>query len=372
MRNFSKIKKVVIKIGTNTLTKNDKLNVEYISNIAGQVATLKQRGYQPLLVSSGAIGFGAREMGIEKKVKKTRLKQACAAVGQPILVHSYRTAFQVYDIRIAQVLLTKEALDSRDTYVNLKTAVETLLELGVVPIFNENDCVSTSEIEPYIGDNDQLSAHIASKLDADLLVILTDIDALYDRNPNKYPDAKPISLVEELTDEIIANAGGAGSPFATGGMKTKIMAVNIARKAGCRTVLAHGMEPNVVPRILDGEELGTLFLADKQKMPNKARWILNATPKGKLTIDAGAEAAIRLKKSLLPSGLVAVEGEFSKGDVIIINDKFKAIAGSDSSSMRQIIGCHSKDIKKIIGDAKRDVISRSQEIIPIDDPLSRS
>ncbi|MBN2341354.1 MAG: glutamate 5-kinase [Deltaproteobacteria bacterium] len=365
MRNFSKSKKVVIKIGTNTLTKNNRLNVEYIANIAGQIATIKELGYQPLLVSSGAIGFGAREMGIDKKVKKTRLKQACAAIGQPILVHYYRTEFQKYNIHIAQVLLTKEALDSREMYVNLKTAVEQLLEMGVVPIFNENDSVSTSEIEPYIGDNDQLSAHIASKLDADLLIILTDVDALYDKNPIDHPDAKPISVVEELTDEIIANAGGAGSSFATGGMKTKIMAVNIARKAGCRTVLAHGMEPDVVPRILAGEELGTLFLADKQKMPNKSRWILNATPKGKLTIDAGAEAAIWLKKSLLPSGLVSVEGEFSKGDVIVINNKFKAIAGSDSSSMRQIIGVHSKEIKSILGDAKRDVISRSQEIVPI-------
>lgn len=370
MRDFSKSKKVVIKIGTNTLTKNDRLNVAYISNIAQQIATVKELGYQPMLVSSGAIGFGAREMGIDKKVKKTRLKQACAAIGQPILVHSYRTEFQKYNIHIAQVLLTKEALDNRETYVNLKTAVETLLEMGVVPIFNENDCVSTSEIEPYIGDNDQLSAHIASKLDADLLIILTDIDALYDKNPNTNPDAKPISVVEELTDEIVENAGGAGSSFATGGMKTKIMAVNIARKAGCRIVVAHGMEPDVVPRILAGEDLGTLFLADKNKMPNKSRWILNATPKGRLTIDAGAEAAIGLKKSLLPSGLISVEGEFSKGDIIIINNKFKAIAGSDSTSMRKIIGVHSKDIKKILGEAKRDVIGRSQEIIPITDSLN--
>ncbi len=365
MRDFSKAKKIVIKIGTNTLTINNRLNIEYIANIAAQIAEVKNRGYQPLLVSSGAIGFGAREMGIDKKVKKTRLKQACAAIGQPILIHSYRTEFQKYGIHIAQVLLTREALDNRDTYVNLKTAVETLLELGVVPIFNENDSVSTSEIEPYIGDNDQLSAHIASKLDADLLIILTDVDALYDKNPHDFPDAKPIRVVEELTDEIVANAGGAGSSFATGGMKTKIMAVRIARQAGCRTILAHGLEPDVVPRVLSGEVLGTLFLADKEKMPNKARWILNATPKGKLTIDEGAEAAIGLKKSLLPSGLVSVEGEFSKGDVILINGKFKAIAGSDSSSMRRIIGVHSSEIKNILGEVKRDVISRSQEIVPI-------
>lgn len=367
MRNFSKSRKVVIKIGTNTLTKDGALNIAYIDNIAGQIAKLKELGFSPLLVSSGAIGFGAREMGRTTKVVKTRYKQAYAAIGQPILIDAYREAFKVYNIFIAQVLLTREALDTREMYVNLKSSVETLLEMGVVPIFNENDCISTSEIAPYIGDNDQLSAHIASKLDADLLIILTDIDALYDKNPNKHSYAKPISVVDELTEEIISAAGGANTSFSTGGMKTKLMAVAIARKAGCKVVLAHGLLDNVVPRIMDGEQIGTLFLAAKNKMSNKSRWILNATPKGKLIIDEGAEKAISENKSLLPSGLVSVEGEFTKGDVILINDRFKAVAGSDSSSMRKIIGVHSKDIKTILGDVKRDVISRSSEIVEIKD-----
>jgi len=363
MRNFSRVKKIVIKIGTNTLTRNGALNVEYFDNMAQQVADLRKSGFQPLIVSSGAIGFGAREMGADKKTKKVRFKQAYAAVGQPILIHGYRVAFQKHGIHIAQVLLTRGALNNRESFVNLKSAVETLLEMGVVPIFNENDSVSTVEL---IGDNDQLSAHIASKLDADLLILLTDIDALYDKNPKEHPDAKPISVVEELTDEIVANAGGAGTEFATGGMKTKILAVSIARKAGCKTVLAHGALENVVPRILAGEAIGTLFLADRVRMPAKARWILNASPKGRLIVDEGAENALADNKSLLPSGLVAVEGEFNRGDVVWINDRFKAVAGSDSSSMRKIIGCHSKDIPRILGDAKRDVVSRSSDIVPVD------
>ena len=366
MRNFSKVRKVVIKIGTNTLTKDGSLNLEYIDNISGQIATLKRRGFQPLLVSSGAIGFGAREMGRTTRVTKTRYKQAYAAIGQPLLIDAYRQAFKKYDIFIAQVLLTRESLDSREMYVNLKSSVETLMEMGVVPIFNENDSISTSEIAPYIGDNDQLSAHIASKLDADLLIILTDIDALYDKNPSKYSDAKPISVVTELTKEIIAAAGGAKTSFSTGGMKTKLLAVNIARKAGCKIVLAHGQHENVVPEIMNGKDIGTLFLPDKHKMSNKSRWILNATHKGRLIIDEGAERAIAQNKSLLPSGLKSVEGEFVKGDVVLINDKFKAVAGSDSSSMRKIIGLHSKDIKYVLQDAKRDVICRSSEIVKIE------
>jgi glutamate 5-kinase len=367
MRDFSKIRKIVIKIGTNTLTRDGALNLDYIDNIANQIARLKEKGYQPLLVSSGAIGFGAKEMGRTTRVSKTRYKQAYAAIGQPLLIDAYRKAFKKSGIFIAQVLLTREALDSREMYVNLKSSVETLMEMGVVPVFNENDSISTSEIAPYIGDNDQLSAHIASKLDADLLIILTDIDALYDKDPSKHSDAKPISVVEEITEEIMAAAGGARTSFATGGMKTKLLAVSIAKKAGCKIILAHGWLENVVPRILEGEDIGTLFLPDKNRLSNKARWILNATPKGTLIIDEGAERAIAQKKSLLPMGLVSVEGEFVKGDVIMINGRFKAIAGSDSSSMRKIIGVHSKDIKKILGDTKRDVICRSQEIVPINE-----
>ncbi|NLN62176.1 MAG: glutamate 5-kinase [Myxococcales bacterium] len=364
-RDFSNVKRLVIKIGTNTLSKDGKINIDYIESVAGQVASIKSRGIKPLLVSSGAIGFGASELGIEKRITKTRLKQACAAVGQPMLMHRYRLAFQQFGIPIGQVLITKDNFDNRDTSVNLRTSVETLLELGVVPIFNENDCVSTREIAPYIGDNDQLSAYIASNLDAELLIILTDIDALYDKNPRQYPDAKPIHYVEKLTDEIFQSAGDAGSTFSTGGMKTKLKAVAIAAEAGCHTVLAHGAESRILARIIDGEKVGTWF-APGERLSNRVRWILNSTPHGFLEVDAGAEQALESRKSLLPSGIRHIEGEFNPGDVILINRKFKAVAGSSSSDMRRIMGRHSKDAADILGrEVKRDVISRSSDIVRV-------
>ncbi len=365
-RDLSKIRRVVIKVGTNTLTKGHKLDYDYIENLAGQISFVKKKGARPILVSSGAIGSGALELGIERSISKIKLRQACAAVGQPKLLHAYRLAFQQYGISIAQVLVTKETMDHRETYINLRNAVETLLDLNVLPIFNENDCISTAEIGSLFGDNDQLSAHIAAGLDAELLIILSDIDALYDQDPRYCKSAKPIHVVADLTSDILAAAGGAGSTFSSGGMQTKIKAVAIARKAGCQTILAHGRTQRVLTRILDGEDIGTLFLADK-KLRNKLRWILFSTPRGIIHADAGATQALYERKNLLPTGVISIEGEFSAGDVIMINDKFKAMAGSNSSEMRKLIAGCPREIKNSIDTScRRNVIARSANIVRID------
>ncbi|WP_028972628.1 glutamate 5-kinase [Spirochaeta cellobiosiphila] len=362
--NLDDIKTVVIKIGTNTLNKNGKIDDSYLKQIAAQISILKEKRITPLIVTSGAIGFGALELGITNKVTRIDLRQACAAIGQPILMNHYKEAFKSYNISIGQILITKEVLNQRKSYLNLKTAVEALLKLDVVPIFNENDNISTQEIGKVFGDNDRLSAHIASKMDADLLIILSDIDALYDKNPKVYDDATPIHFVTEVTADIMKMAKGKGSTFSTGGMLTKLKAVKIADKAGCQVILANGREENILPRIINGEEIGTHFLA-KERISNKKRWIINSTPKGKLTIDEGAIEALRRHKSLLPSGVINVEGIFDHGDVISVNDCFKIITNLTSEEIKIVMGMHSSEIKKALPAKRRDDIARPEDIVDL-------
>lgn len=365
MRNFSQAKRVVVKIGTNLLADEEGVDEAFLSKIAEELAALRSRGLQVILVSSGAIGMGAKELKLRERVAHIELRQACAAIGQPLLMQAYRTIFKGLGITVAQVLLTSEVLNKRQSYLNLRNSVETLLDLEVLPIVNENDSVSTQEIGTAFGDNDRLSALIASKIDADLLILLTDIDALYDADPRKERDAKPLDIVPELTEEIVAAAGAAGSIFSTGGMRTKLEAVKIARRAGCRTVLAHGKEEQVLARIIDGEKIGTLFLA-KDKLKNRKRWILHSRSEGSITIDQGAFEAIRTHKSLLPKGLVAVEGEFPAGAVVQVNGRAKIVSNFSSRELAVLIGRHSSQIDNLLGEGRPAVIARPEETVFFD------
>ena len=367
MRDFSKAKKIVIKIGTNTLTRPGTVEIDngFIKQIAGQIASLAKSGRSVIIVTSGAIGMGAGQLDIREGVKDKKLRQACAAIGQPLLMAEYRKAFASYETKIAQVLLTTEVLNNRKSYLNLRNSIDMLLQLGVVPILNENDSVSTEEIGSAFGDNDKLSALVASKIDADLLIILSDIDALYDQDPRKSDGAKPISVVYEITDQILKNAGGSGSRHATGGMKTKIEAARIAANAGCRIVLADGKVKNVINRIIDGEPIGTVFLP-KRKLSNRTRWILNSGPCGVIKIDDGAMKAIHSHKSLLASGVVSVEGEFEAGSVIMFNSSAKAVTSLSSAELRATAGKHSSEVRKILGTTRRDVVAIPEDIVFLD------
>ena len=362
MRDFANIKRIVVKVGTSTLTKGSGIDTEYIDALAGQIAALVKQGKQILLVTSGAIGMGAKQLSIAGPVMDMKMRQACAAIGQPILMAEYRKAFEQFGVTVAQVLLTAEVLNNRKTYLNLQNSIETLLKLGVVPILNENDSISTAEIGSAFGDNDKLSALVASKIDADLLILLTDIDALYDKDPRKHSDAQPIRLVEEITESISKAAGGRGSAHSTGGMKTKLAAAKIASTAGCQIVLAHGREPQVLQRILEGEEIGTLFVP-KGKLGNRQRWILHSRPEGTIFVDEGAIAALRKHKSLLPSGVVKVEGTFASGTVVMINDCAKAVASLSSAELREFAGKHSTEIRKLLGPKRRDVAATPEDIV---------
>ena len=365
MRDFSKAKRIVVKIGTNVLTKDEGIDAGYVRQVAGQTSSLVKGGRQVVIVTSGAIGMGAGQLELEGKVKGMKMRQACAAIGQPLLMQEYRKSFLQYGVIVAQVLLTAEVLNNRKTYLNLRNSIETLLNLGVVPILNENDSVSTAEIGTAFGDNDKLSALVASKIDADLLIMLSDIDALYDKNPREFPDAKAIPAVFEITDEIAKNAGGKGSRYATGGMKTKIEAARIASNAGCRIVLANGRVKDVITRIVAGEEIGTVFMP-KRKLSNRSRWILNSAPAGTIRIDAGAMRALRNHKSLLPSGIISVEGSFEAGDVVMLNDNAKAVTNLGSLQLKALAGKHSSEIRNILGPKHRDVVAIPEDIVIID------
>jgi len=370
MRDFSSARRIVVKIGTNVLSSQDGLDERYVDSVADQVAALMAESRQVLLVTSGAIGMGARELGMSHKVTSVKMRQACAAIGQPLLMNTYKRAFSLHDITVAQVLLTREVLNNRKSYVNLRNSVESLLELHVLPVFNENDSVSTAEIGTAFGDNDQLSAFVASKVDADLLVMLSDIDALYDKDPRKHADARPIQSVEVLTDEILKAAGKAGSTFATGGMTTKMKAVSIAGKAGCRVVLAHGREPQVITRVVAGEEIGTLFHAG-EKLKNRTRWIMNSEAKGRILIDEGALTAIEKRNSLLPTGIHAVEGVFEAGSVVEVRCPgrplpwAKVVTGLNSTDLESVIGKRSNEVNKTLGPRKKDIIARPEDIVLI-------
>jgi glutamate 5-kinase len=365
MRDFSKTKRIVVKIGTNTLTKDGGVDVSYVERIAEQITALVRTGRQIVIVTSGAIGMGVSQLHLTDKPHQMKMRQACAAIGQPLIMAAYRKAFARHGITVAQVLLTAEVLDNRKTYLNLRNSIETLLGLSVVPVLNENDSVSTDEIGTAFGDNDKLSALVASKIDADLLIMLTDIDALYDKDPQAFPDAKPISSVFEVTNEIMASAGGKGSRFSTGGMKTKIEAAKIASNAGCRIVLANGRAKNVISRIIAGEQIGTIFMP-KRKLSNRSRWILNSSPAGTILIDEGAMRAVKNRKSLLPSGVTGVKGSFEAGAVVMLNDNAKAVTSIGSDQLKTLAGKHSTEIKKLLGPEHRDVVAIPEDIVIID------
>jgi glutamate 5-kinase len=372
-------KRIVIKIGTNTIKRpkdapgplsggagRDRggIDVEYLHRIAEEIADLARAGREILLVTSGAVGMGAHELGLAKRPKDVRTRQACAAIGQPLLMEEYRRAFAVYGLSAAQLLVTRYIWDDREAYLNLRSTVEALLERRVVPVFNENDSISTAEIA--FGDNDQLSAYVASKIDAELLLILSDVDSLYDSDPRKNSEAKPIPYVRELAPEILAAAGGKGTEFSTGGMSTKLLAVGIARDARCRVVIAHGREPRVISRILAGESVGTLFDV-AAGLSNRKRWIKNKRAQGRIFVDAGALAAMRDSNSLLPRGVTGIEGSFERGAVVAVNDAAKVVTSLSSAELEAARGKRSEELEALLGQGARTIIARPDDTVFLDE-----
>ena len=363
---FNDVKKIVVKIGTSSLTtKEGKFNRDFARDIARQVSMLKSQGKDVILVSSGAIGTGCEALELKERPKSIPLKQATAAVGQSILMQEWSHVFEKYSLKVAQILLTYDAFSDRKTYLNLRNSMSALLELGVIPIINENDPICVHEIGETFGDNDTLSAMVSSKVEADLLILMTDIDGLYTKNPKKSKDAKKIPIIEEITPEIESFGGGAGDK-GTGGMKTKLEAAKIAQKSGCYMVIASSDEKDLISKVVGGEDIGTLFLPKKNIEKNKIRWITLSKPKGKIIIDEGAKKALQNHKSLLPSGVIDIEGKFDAGDIVAIESKdgifAKGITNYTEKELKKIKGRNTDEIESILGYKNYNEIIKHENI----------
>ncbi|NMB41496.1 MAG: glutamate 5-kinase [Firmicutes bacterium] len=350
------MQKIVVKVGTRLLTyETGKLNLGIIEKLVRQIADLKNQGKDVILVSSGAIGAGIGRLGLKTKPSSTQEKQALAAVGQGLLIQTYEKLFSEYGHIVAQVLLTWEDFDNRKRYINSRNTLLHLLKFGVIPIINENDTVSTDEIEIAFGDNDRLSALVATLIDADLLQILTDIDGLYTADPRYNPEASCISFVDEITPEIKNYAGETEEMLAKGGMITKIEAAEIAMASGIDMVIANGRQENIIKRTLEGEKIGTFFYSKQGHLRSRKRWIAFAQKsKGTIKIDLGAESALEEGKSLLPAGIINFEGSFSKGEMVSIcnvqgEEVARGLVNYGSKELSQITGRKSAEIEDILG-----------------------
>ena len=317
-------KRIVLKFGTSLLTGGtSRLDQDRIKDLVRQVAQLHKRGIEPVIVSSGAIAAGRDRLGLTRKIKGIPYRQVLASVGQGRLMNTFERLFDEYDISVAQALLTKEDIADRAGYLNARNTLMALLELRVVCIVNENDVVSIDEIkEAKFGDNDNLSAMLANLVDADLLIILSDIGGLYSTDPNRDPKAELIPLVKRIDAKIRRLASVNTSALGTGGMITKIEAASLATSSGVTVVIADGREPDIIMKLTEGADIGTRFLPTTSKLESRKRWMLSGLcTKGKLIIDNGAATALRNQnRSLLAAGIHAIEGRYERGEIVAIYD----------------------------------------------------
>lgn len=362
------IKRVVIKIGSGVISNEKGLDDAMLDSICADVDQLLGRGYEIILVSSAAVAAGKADLGIIGKPTTIPLRQAAAAIGQSRLMRAYKERLRPKGHVIAQILLTRDDLANRRRYLNARNTLMTLIEHRVVPIINENDTVVVDELR--FGDNDNLSAMTANLVEAGLLVILSDVDGLYDRNPGKYPDARLIPLVERITPEIEAMADTSGSQLGTGGMVTKLKAAKRATLCGAATVILNGRKPGNLLRLFQGEELGTYFLPALGKLAARKHWIaFTKKPRGKLLLDAGAlRAVLEGGKSLLPSGIIGVDGGFERGDAVRICDeqgseRGRGIINYTLSELLQIMGKKSSEIESILGYKYSDEIIHRDNLV---------
>ncbi|MCE5263024.1 MAG: glutamate 5-kinase [Deltaproteobacteria bacterium] len=352
---LANVRRVLVKVGSAVLTGEDGLDLNIVEQLVADIASLRERGIQVILVSSGAIASGKHRMGIEGKLKSIPQKQAAAAVGQGRLMRVYSNAFGKHSLYVGQVLLTLSDIIDRKRFLNIRNTLFTLLEWGVIPIINENDTVAVDEIK--FGDNDNLAAMVANEVEAHLVVNLTSTEGLYDRNPaTDCRKAKFLSVVTEITPEIEACATEEATPVGMGGMKSKVQAAKKVTASGIPYIIAPGRRPNVLQEIMDGKETGTIFLPPAEHLNSRKYWIaFTLRSRGRLFIDSGArEAVLREGKSLLPSGVTQVEGDFVLGDPVTCIDESgnaiaKGLVNYSADEVRKIMGLKSSRIEQVLG-----------------------
>jgi glutamate 5-kinase len=353
-RDMKQVGRLVVKIGSSLLADEKAgLKRDVIGRLVDEVAALIRQGLDAVIVTSGAVALGRVRMGWVGRSLSVHEKQAAAAIGQPLLMHAYSESFARHDLAVAQMLLTKDDLRNRRRYLNASNTSQMLFSAGVVPIVNENDTVVVDEIK--FGDNDTLGALTSLVVDAELMVMLTDVDGLYDADPVRHAAARRIGEVDALTPEILAMAGDTGSRFGTGGMASKLKAARMATRGGVAAAVIGGNRPGAMARLLTGEDEGTLFLCGTDRQARRKHWIAELLqPAGILRIDAGAERALLGRgSSLLPIGLTAVEGIFDKGECVEVfgpsGRMARGLANYNAEEMRRLIGVASQDIEGVLG-----------------------
>jgi len=363
------VKRVVIKIGSRVLTDDaGGLDSSVIGKICREIAMLRELGKQVVVVSSGAIAAGRSELGLTEKPKTIPQKQAAAAIGQTRLMRAYEEALAPHGLKVAQLLLTSEDLENRQRFLNARATIDTLLGFGVIPVINENDTVVVDEIK--FGDNDNLSALVTNVAESDLLLILTDVDGLYSANPAKNHDARLIPLVEKITRELERAAGDSGSTVGTGGMATKLAAAKKACENGIPTILLAGKRDGILSAAIRGEEVGTLFLPSGTGLNRRKHWIAyTLKPAGRVIVDDGARNVLQKKgKSLLPSGVVGVEGRFERGACVRIcgtdgSEVARGLSDYSSSEIARLAGHKSSEIEELLGYRYADVIIHRDNLV---------
>jgi glutamate 5-kinase len=369
---FSKTRRIVIKVGSAVLTDSEQgLDHVRIERITSDMASIMNNGIEVILVSSGAIAAGLAKLGLKKtKNMPLSLKQASAAIGQPGLMWAYEKTFAAHGLKIAQVLLTREDLSNRTRFLNARNTIQTLLDYGVVPVINENDTVSVDEIK--FGDNDNLSSMVVHLADADLLVILSDIDGLYTTDPKVDPSAQLIPLVEKITAEVERGAGDAQTTVGTGGMRSKLLTAKKVAAYGVPMVIVNGTQSGVLRSLFDGKEVGTLFLPRLERLESRKHWIAyTVTSKGRIVIDdGGREALINKGKSLLPGGIVKVEGSFRIGDCVTCVDRkgsafARGLVKYSSTDLERIKGLKTSQIAAVLGHKDYDEVIHRDDLVII-------
>lgn len=361
------VKRVVVKIGSGVLTHHSEIiDLAVIESIASDLSTFIDDGGEVIIVTSGAVAAGQRKLGIKGRPNGIPEKQAAAAAGQSTLIRYYENAFEKSDKRVAQILLTGDALSNRKRYLNARNTIFTLLDYGAIPIINENDSVSVDEIK--FGDNDNLSAMVAGLTDADLLIILTDTEGLFDMDPRKFPEARLIHTVRDF-DAQTKGASRGSSETGTGGMLTKIEAARKASAFGVPTIIANGERKGVVLDIMKADELGTFFIPNDENIRGKKKWIAcNLNPTGTIFVDSGAKAALKRGSSLLPSGVTKIVGNFSFGDLVDIFEEGKekfacGLVQFDSCDLEKIKGLNTSEIEKSLGKKEYEEVIHRDDMV---------
>jgi glutamate 5-kinase len=364
---ISKVGRVIIKVGSSVLTDSSgSLSEPVFEKLAYEISKIRDKNIEVIVVSSGAIASGMKKLNLTQRPTEISMKQAIAAAGQSTLIWHYERAFSEFNLNVAQILLTLDGLSDRKRFLNARKTLTTVLSMGIIPIVNENDTVAVEEI--MLGDNDNLAAHITTLIEADLLILLTDIDGLYNKDPRVNKDAELLSLIEKIGEDVENTAGDTYGRTTVGGMRTKIEAAKKAAAYGVPTVIANGNNASSLEEIFDGKEVGTLFLPSEQSLSGRKHWIaFTLKSAGQIIIDDGAKKAITSSgKSLLPSGIKNVIGTFGIGDsVTCVDEKGRHIARGLTSysaqDIRKIMGSKTSDVESILG------YKYSDEVIHRDD-----